>query len=121
MSTGCKHLALLALSTGLCGTAQVQNNEALFPDGGATNSPAHMTIEMNKAAPLAWGAGTNVSGLFVDLFKPWQSSFLLKPSGPSRVQSAPIPPYLLPVKAPLSKNDNLLVHEPGITLLHFSF
>jgi len=33
----------------------------------------------------------------------------------------PIPPYLLPVTAPLSMNDNLAVHEPGIALLHFSF
>lgn len=114
-------LALLAVSAVMCGTAQAQDNAAQIHEGVATNSPAHVTVETNTAPTLASGSKTRVSGLIVDLIRPQQTWVMPKPSGPSRYQSVPITRYLLPITAPLSMNDNLAVHEPGLALLRFSF
>lgn len=116
-----KSLMVLAVSSVVCEAAQAQNNGALIHEGVATNPPAHLTLETNAAPALTWGSRTQVSGLFVDLIRPRQTWVMLKPSGPARDQSTPIPPYWLPVSAPLSMNDNLAVHEPGIVLFHFGF
>jgi hypothetical protein len=121
MKAARKSLTLLAVSTVLCGTAQAQDQAALTHQGVATNAPAHVTVATNPPPTLAWGSRTQVSGLFVDLIRPRQTWAMLKPSGPTRDPSAPIPPNLLPVTEPRSMNDNLAVHEPGIALLRFSF
>jgi len=116
-----RSLKLFVVSAVMCGAAQAQDNAALIHQGVATNSTTHITLKTNTAPTLAWGSRTQVSGLIVDLIRPRQTWIMLKPSGPARDQSAPIPRYLLPVTAPLSMNDDLAVHEPGIALFHFSF
>jgi hypothetical protein len=122
MKTASRSLALLAASAVTCGTARAQDNAALIHGGVvSSNSTTSITLQTNTAPTLAWGSRTQVSGLFVDFIRPQQTWIMHKPSGPARDQSVPIPPYLLPVTAPLSMNDNLAVHEPGIALLHFSF
>lgn len=114
-------LALLAASVAMSGAAQAQDKAALAHQNVAPDATARITLEAKTGPTLAWSSRTQVSGLFVDLVKPQQTWAMLNPAGPARDLSAPIPPYLLPITAPRSMNDNLVVHEPGIALLQFNF
>jgi hypothetical protein len=114
-------LALLAASVVLSGAAQAQDKAALTHQNIVTDSTAHITLEPAAGPTLAWGQNMQVSGLVVDLIKPQQTWTMLAPSMSSPYLSAPIPSYLLPISAPLSLNDNLAVHKPGIAFFSFSF
>jgi len=112
---------LFAASVVMSGAAQAQVESALFHEGMPTNSIASITLEMKTEPQLVLGSSMQFTGLFVDCVTPQQTWAMLNPSVPARNPQKPLPPSVLPVKAPSDVNSNLAVHEPDFALLRLSF
>lgn len=116
-------LVLFAASVVLSGAVQAQDKAALLHRGDSpTNTTAHITWERTSEPTVAWGSGTRLTGLFVNLIKPQQTWAMLNPSVPARNLPTPVPPSLRPITAPRVSNDDPAVHaESDFALLRFSF